>query len=86
MRLFDDVAHQAANLLQNLNGKCPHCGATLEYKSGAKRFFGFECPKCHLTLDITTRNNNRMVWTFILIGLAFSVSVDLALLLGLWIF
>lgn len=81
MRLFDDVSHQAANLLQNLNGKCPHCGATLEHVSGSKRFFTFECPKCHLRLEVTTRNNNRVVWAVMFIGLAFFVGALVA-----WIF
>lgn len=77
MRLFDDVAHQAANLLQSLNGKCPHCGATLEHKSGNKHFFTFECSTCHLSLEVTTRNNNRVIWAFMLVSLAFW--------LGFWI-
>lgn len=71
MRLFDDVAHQAANLLQNLNGKCPQCGAPLDNVGGRRAFFDFECPRCHLHLEVTTRNNNRVVWAFMLIGLAF---------------
>jgi len=77
-RLFDDVAHQAANLLQNLNGKCPHCDATLEHKSGKKHFFEFECPKCHLHLEVTTRNNNRILYAFMFISLAFFVGALLS--------
>jgi len=75
LRLFDDVAPQAANLLQNLNGKCPHCGATLEHVSGKKHFFDFECPTCHLHLEVTTRNNNRVIWAFMLVGLVFWVGI-----------
>lgn len=81
MRLFDDVSHQAANLLQGLNGKCPHCGATLEHVSGKKRFFRFECLTCHLQLEVTTRNNNRWIWAFMLIGWAFDVGVLVGLLI-----
>jgi len=81
LKLFDDVAHQAANLLQNLNGKCPRCGATLEHKSGSKRFFTFECSTCHLSLEVTTRNNNRVIWAFMLIYMAFSVGVAVGLLI-----
>ncbi|MCJ7425124.1 hypothetical protein MUP01_12790 [Candidatus Bathyarchaeota archaeon] len=73
MRLFDDVAHQAANLLQSLNGKCPHCGATLENVGGRRSFFEVECPTCHLHLEVTTRNNNRVLYAVMFIGLAFFV-------------
>lgn len=73
MRLFDDVAHQTADLLQKLDGKCPHCGATLENVGSKRSFSDFECPTCHLRLELTTRNNERVLYAVMFIALAFFV-------------
>ena len=80
MKLFDDVRESSMQLITNLNGKCPFCGSAFEIKDArSKRFVEYECVKCHLRLEISTRNNQRMIVAGMFLLVAFAFGLLLAL-------
>ena len=80
MKLFDDVGESVLRLWTKLEKKCPACGADLDIVPEllSKRFPIIKCEQCHLTLEVSTRNNYRMSWTIVVaIPLAFAFGLIL---------
>ena len=76
MKLFDNVRESLLKVWEKLEKKCPRCGCDLDIvpELMTKRFPVIECERCHLTLEVSTRNNSRM-YLVILVVIPFSFAL-----------
>ena len=60
MKLYDHI--DIVPLFVKLEDRCPICQEPLEIDKSSRslRFPELECPKCHLRIKVTTRNNDRI--------------------------
>jgi uncharacterized paraquat-inducible protein A len=69
MKLYDHI--DTKPLLAKLENLCPICQEPLE-NDESLRFPELECPKCHLRIKVTSRNNDRMAFAGFLLLLLFA--------------
>jgi len=75
LSLLDDVLVLSKKVYEKLGETCPNCGYKGLKQSGKRLLSEFECPQCHLRISVTTRNNERVAWAFIIVSFAFFVGV-----------
>ena len=75
MSLLDDVLALSEKVYEKLGETCPNCGYKGLRQSGIRLISEFECPQCHLRITVGTRNNDRVVWAFIIVCVAFFIGI-----------
>jgi len=75
LSLLDDVLVLSEKVYEKLGETCPNCGYKGLKQSGKRLISDFECPRCHLRISVTTRNNERVAWAFIIVSFAFFVGI-----------
>ena len=79
MKIFDDVNDVADKLRVTLDSKCPRCGGTLK-ADNSQYFSMLKCSICDLEIEVTTRNNYRVIYMFMIGAFTFAVGLFLGLL------